>query len=59
VQHEQLLLICKICHDVEERAAAAVMLALSEELQAAAFVVHHKALEIHGICADCASEVDA
>jgi len=52
-QHEQLLLICNKCLDVEERSAANVMLALSEEIQQASFTVHSKALEIHGLCDKC------
>lgn len=52
-QHEQLLLICKQCEEVEERSAAAVMQALSQELGQADFAVHSKAIEVHGICAKC------
>lgn len=54
-QHEQLLLICKECHEVEERSAIEVMQAIAGELEAANFVLHSKAIEIHGICAHCAS----
>lgn len=53
-QHEQLLLICKQCHEVEERPAAAVMQALSHEIAQAGFTGHSKAIEIHGVCAKCA-----
>jgi Fur family transcriptional regulator, zinc uptake regulator len=53
-QHEQLLLICKHCQEVEERPAVDVMTALTLEIKQAHFVVHSKALEIHGICAKCA-----
>jgi len=53
-QHEQLLLICKHCHEVEERTATEVMQALSEEFKQAGFIVHSKAIEVHGICAKCA-----
>lgn len=53
-QHEQLMLICKLCHEVEERSATEVMLALATEIQQANFSVHSKAIEIHGICAKCA-----
>lgn len=52
-QHEQLLLICKHCLEVEERSAKEVMLALSQEINLAGFIVHSKAMEIHGICALC------
>ncbi|MDP1745026.1 MAG: transcriptional repressor [Bacteroidota bacterium] len=52
-QHEQLLLICNNCQEVEERAAPTVMQALSQEIKQADFVVHSKAIEIHGICAKC------
>ncbi|MGR9035573.1 MAG: transcriptional repressor [Gammaproteobacteria bacterium] len=57
-RHEQLLLICKICHEVEERAAVEVMSALSKEIQTAGFLVHSKAIEIHGICAKCRPATD-
>lgn len=56
IQHEQLLLICKECLEVEERPAKAVMDSLNNELQEAGFTLHHKALEIHGICANCSTE---
>ena len=52
-QHEQLLLICKHCQEVDERSAPAVMLALSQEFKQAGFMVHSKAIEVHGICAKC------
>lgn len=52
-QHEQLLLICKLCHEVEERPAAKVMQTLSDELDLAGFTVHSKAIEVHGICVNC------
>ena len=52
-QHEQLLLICKHCQEVEERSAPDVMLALSQEFKQAGFMVHSKAIEVHGICAKC------
>jgi len=53
-QHEQLLLICKHCHEVEERTSAPMLQALSEELSDAHFIAHSKAIEIHGICGNCA-----
>jgi len=52
-QHEQLLLICKLCEQVDERPAAEVMAALLEDSKQAGFKVHSKAIEIHGICANC------
>lgn len=51
--HQQLLLICKQCQNVEERAADLVMDALKQELKQAGFTAHHQAIEIQGICADC------
>lgn len=53
--HQQLLLICKQCQNVEERAADLVMDALKQELKQAGFTRHHQAIEIQGICADCQS----
>jgi Fur family zinc uptake transcriptional regulator len=58
-QHEQLLLICKECHEVEERSAPAVMDALSSEIDQAGFIAHSKAIEIHGVCTKCSKETDA
>ncbi|NOS87591.1 MAG: transcriptional repressor [Methylococcaceae bacterium] len=52
-QHEQLLLICKHCQEVEERYAPEVMSALSEEINKAGFTVHSKAIEIQGVCTAC------
>jgi Fur family zinc uptake transcriptional regulator len=52
-QHEQLLLICKHCNEVEERLATEVMQALSQEFDQAGFIVHSKAIEVHGICVKC------
>jgi Fur family zinc uptake transcriptional regulator len=52
-QHEQLLLICKHCEEVEERSAKEVMSALAQETTQAGFTVHSKAIEIHGICKKC------
>lgn len=54
--HEQLLLICKKCNNVEERHADLVMQALSQELKDANFIVHSKAIEIQGICKNCLTE---
>ena len=52
-QHEQLLLICKCCNEVDERPATEVMQALSQEFDQAGFIVHSKAIEVHGICVKC------
>ena len=56
-QHEQLLLICNNCQEVEERSAPEVMQALSHDIQQAGFIVHSKAIEIHGVCAKCAKNM--
>jgi Fur family zinc uptake transcriptional regulator len=52
-QHEQLLLICVQCHEVEERPGVMVMEAVSREIEQAGFTVHRKAIEIQGICKNC------
>jgi len=52
-RHEQLLLICKHCREVEERPAERVMEAVDHELQQAGFTFHRKSIEIHGLCAQC------
>jgi Fur family zinc uptake transcriptional regulator len=54
-QHEQLLLICDQCHEIEERAAFEVMHALSSEIKKAGFAISYKSIEIHGTCAGCTS----
>jgi Fur family zinc uptake transcriptional regulator len=56
--HEQLLLICKNCQEVEERTATKVMQTLSDEFTDAGFIVHSKAIEIHGICSQCATQLE-
>jgi Fur family zinc uptake transcriptional regulator len=53
-QHELFLLICDRCHRVEERPARGVMEAIAGESRAAKFTPRHKALEVHGLCSDCA-----
>jgi len=58
-QHEQLLLICKQCHEVEERPAPEVMRSLSSEIRQAGFIAHSKAIEIHGVCAKCSKDPGA
>lgn len=52
-RHEQLLLICKQCHEVEERPATEVMSSLSREIKQARFIAHSKAIEIQGVCKNC------
>jgi Fur family transcriptional regulator, zinc uptake regulator len=52
--HQQLLLTCSQCQEVEERPAEGVMDAIAKELERAAFIIHHKAIEIHGMCGRCA-----
>ncbi|HYE34426.1 transcriptional repressor [Methylocaldum sp.] len=53
-RHEQLLLICEHCGNVEERPGVAVMEAVATEVEQAGFTLHRKAIEIHGLCAHCA-----
>jgi Fur family zinc uptake transcriptional regulator len=53
-QHELLLLICNRCQEVDERPAFEVMEALAREIQQAGFTVHRKAIEVHGLCSQCA-----
>jgi Fur family zinc uptake transcriptional regulator len=52
-QHEQLLLICGNCNEVEERPGEFVMAAVAQEVKQAGFTVHRKAIEIQGICHHC------
>ncbi len=54
-QHEQLLLTCVRCHEVEERPGEHVMDAIAKELEQAVFTMLHKAVEIHGVCARCSA----
>lgn len=54
-QHEQLLLTCEHCHEVEELPGEPVMQAITLELEKAGFTMHRKALEIHGLCRHCAA----
>jgi len=53
-RHELLLLTCVQCHEVEERLSKRVMEAITKELEQAAFTMYSKAIEIHGICCQCA-----
>ncbi|QPK63941.1 transcriptional repressor [Methylomonas sp. LL1] len=55
-QHDQLLLICTACHNVEERAAPNVFVALAEEMRNATFSPQRKTIEIHGLCNSCQAE---
>ena len=52
-RHDQLLLICTACHNVEERSAPSVFLALADEAKNADFSPQRKTIEIHGLCKDC------
>jgi Fur family transcriptional regulator, zinc uptake regulator len=54
-QHDQLLLICTACHNVEERPATHVFMALADEMQYASFKPQRKTIEIHGLCQNCQS----
>jgi Fur family zinc uptake transcriptional regulator len=54
-QHDQLLLICVQCHEVEERPGVTVMEAVARELEEAGFSIHRKAIEVHGVCSHCAA----
>lgn len=54
-RHEQLLLACVQCHEVEERAGDQVIEAIDKELEQASFTMQHKTIEIHGICGRCTS----
>jgi len=58
-QHDQLLLICTVCHNVEERAALSVIQSLAEELSNAGFMPQRKTIEIHGLCKSCRQEIPA
>lgn len=57
-RHEQLLLICKHCQEVEERTPTKVLNALSNELVQAGFTAHSKAIEIQGICRRCSNQAE-
>jgi Fur family zinc uptake transcriptional regulator len=54
--HDQLLLICAACHNVEERSASNVFVALASEMQDANFSAQRKTIEIHGLCKHCQAE---
>ncbi|MGD0960270.1 MAG: transcriptional repressor [Methylomonas sp.] len=53
IRHEQLLLICSVCHNIEERSSASLMRILDEELQDAGFSAQRKTIEILGLCKNC------
>jgi Fur family zinc uptake transcriptional regulator len=55
-RHDQLLLICTACHNVEERSASQVFSALADEMQSALFSPQRKTIEIHGLCKSCRTE---
>ena len=55
-RHDQLLLICTVCHNVEERAAPDVFVALGDEMQNAIFSPQRKTIEIHGLCKSCQAQ---
>ncbi len=52
-QHDQLLLICRVCHNIEERPANNVFSALAQEMHDAFFRPEYKTIEIQGLCSDC------
>ena len=54
-RHEQLMLICKHCQEVEERPAINVMRTLAEEIQLSGFSEYSKAIEVQGICSKCSA----
>jgi Fur family zinc uptake transcriptional regulator len=56
--HEQLILICKVCHEVIERPGVEVMQAINNDVNLIGFIAHSKALEIHGVCAKCIAKED-
>jgi Fur family transcriptional regulator, zinc uptake regulator len=47
------MLICKHCHEVEERPATDVMRMLALEIKAACFNENIKTIEIQDICSKC------
>lgn len=53
--HESMLLICDQCHGVEERPATGVIEAVAGEIRRAEFLPRHQALEVRGVCRECAS----
>ena len=55
-QHDQLLLICSRCHDIEECDAPTVFNAMAEKMQQLGFAVQHKTIELQGLCRHCRQE---
>ncbi|MDD4913684.1 MAG: transcriptional repressor [Methylococcales bacterium] len=53
IRHDQLLLICTICNNIEERPATAVIQALTAEMAQAGFNAQRKTIEIQGYCKNC------
>lgn len=51
--HEQILLICSKCHDVEELPVDQTLEGLDIRLKEIGFLPQRKTLEIHGLCRDC------
>ena len=56
-EHDLLLLICTVCHTIEERSAVQVMQSLAEELHSSGFKPQRKTIEIQGICRLCSQEL--
>lgn len=52
--HDQLLLICNACYEIEELVAQDVMRTLTRALRQAHFTPSQKTFEIQGLCARCA-----
>lgn len=55
IRHDQLLLICTACHNIEERPAPDVFLSLGSEMEHAEFKAQRKTIEVHGLCKNCQS----
>lgn len=51
--HEQILLICTQCHEVEELPTEQYLDILNAKILEMGFTSQRKTLEIHGICAEC------
>lgn len=51
--HEQILLICSKCHEVEELPVDHTLNGLDARLKESGFFPQRKTLEIHGLCQDC------
>lgn len=51
--HEQILLICSQCHEVEELPVDHTLNGLDARLKEAGFLPQRKTLEIHGLCQVC------